>query len=399
MKRKILLAVVCIVLALVLFTFLSSNSNPDAPHFVPTPPGFKIDPSRRLHYDFLLPSPFENGLAWITVFDTNKARARTFLYDIQRTKFIGEMLNGWPVFGSRDQAKVLLRSKDSSSKEALLRFADRVLGGKLNLGSRNREEAFVVFDRSSGKSKGLGYMYQFPGTGSRWYPSPTARYGFTCPTASGGRNVFLCDLEKPDMAVLPIRGTAVGWWDETNILFKSEDHDLSIYNVITDKTSILLKTEEIKAFLKQNGLTVDLAGGDVKPFPIWEAGQYQFYFTDTYKRWQATNGFLTKMEKPSGKLKLVAADFKFEWSDSFDSTGRYYVFSGRDVAAGDKVSAVFVRDLQSGKTRTLVEDCGSNQLSIPHWYGTDVIYSRSNKLWRVGLFNTNVTRVFPPPGE
>lgn len=111
---------------------------------------------------------------------------------------------------------------------------------------------------------------------------------------------------------------------------------------------------------------------------------------------QSANSFLAKLERPSGNLKLIATDFKFKWSDSFDPSDRYYVYSGREFSDGDKVSAVFVRDLQTGQTRTLVEDLGVNQHSIPRWYGNGAIYTRSNMLWRIALTDTNATRVFPP---
>ncbi len=350
-------------------------------------------------YGFLLPGPFEGGLVWISTFSANPRSTHTYLCDVDQKKILGELTNGWPVFGNRDQSKILLHTHHASSKTALMRLLDRVTGGKFKLASSNREEALAVFDRAANKSRGLGFLYQFPGTGSRWYPSPNLRYGFTRPTANAGREVFLCDLEKADLTKLLIRGEPVGWWNDTAILFKSENQNLEIYDIVAGRTSVLLAGSEILEFLKQHGLSVDLSNGNVKPFPIWNDGDYQFYFTDTMKRWEATNGFLTKMEKPSGKLKLIAKDFKFQWSDSFDSTGRYYVYSGRDAASKEKVSAVYLRDLQTESTRTLVEDDGSNQHSIPHIHGNGVIFSRSNMLWRVGLFDTNVTRVFPPPAE
>ena len=400
MKRKIILGTI-IILGFLLVAFLSFSPDSGAPRFVPLPAEFKIDKPAHMTHNFLLPSPFENGLVWISSFGTNAHSARTYLYDVDRKKALGELMNGWPIFGNRDQTKVLLNTRHRSSKTALLTLLDRITGGKLKLSSQNREESFAVFDRNSNKTKGVGFLYQYSGAGSRWYPSPSFRYGFTHPTASPSGEVFLCDLEKSDMRKLTIHGTAVGWWNETSILYKSDAQDFSLYNVVTDQTSVLLAADEIKEFLKQRDLKADLSAGDVKPFPTWDEREYQFYFTDTLQRWKATNCFLSKMEKPSGKLKLIASDFKFQWSDSFDPTGRYYIFSGRDAGAVEKVSAVYVRDLQTGTTRTLVEGDQSNQHSIPLLHGNDVIYSRSNMLWRISLFDTNASsgRVFPPPAE
>lgn len=376
---------------------LPSPSQSNAPRFVPAPAGFKGGAYTEMDYNFLLPSPFEGGLVWISVF--NKRVSHSYLYDIEHKKVLGELINGWPEFGNRDQSKVLLMGNPGSFKEKLFQLVGRITGGKLTLSTRNIEESFEVFDRKKNHAEPVGRMYQFAGAGSRWYPSPTYRYGFTRPTANSGSEVFLCDLDKSQMTKITIRGIPVGWWNETAILYKSNDRDFALYDVVREKTSVLLKADAIKEFLKQNKFSTDLSRDDVKPFPMWDGRQYQFYFTDTYKRWEATNSFLAKIERPSGSLKLIDADFKFEWSDSFDNNGRYYLFGGREFSDGDKVSGVYLRDLQTGETRTLVEDCGIDQHSIPQWYGNGVIYSRSNMLWRIGLSETNATRLFPPPDK
>jgi hypothetical protein len=398
MKRKIAIVGFVLICAASLILLFVSKSDSNAPRFVSAAPGFKIGAPNQLAYNFLLPSPYEAGLLWISTFD-RKGVPRTYLYDIEQKKVLGELTNGWPSFGNRDQSKVLLTGHSASLKEKFFQLIDRITGGKLKLANRMQEESFEVFDRKKNRSVPVGRVYQFIGTGSRWYPSPTFRYGYTRPTGSPETDVYLCDLEKSRMTKIIIHGYPVGWWNESAILYKSDHYDLTLYDVVKNQSSILLSADKIKEFCRQNQLSDDPTNNQVAPFPTWDGQQYQFYFTHNHKRWEATNSFLAKIERPSGKLKLIAADFKFEWSDSFDPTGRYYVYSGREFSDGDKVSAVYVRDLQTGETRTLAEDSGINRHSIPHWYGNGAIYSRSNMLWQIKLSETNATRVFPPPGE
>jgi len=100
------------------------------------------------------------------------------------------------------------------------------------------------------------------------------------------------------------------------------------------------------------------------------------------------------VERPDGRLTLLASRFKFEWSDSLDPTGRYYLFSGREAGAAS--DGVFLRDKQSGSNRTLVIPTKNTYFSIPRFYGDSVIYVRSNILWRISLDGTSNVQLFPP---
>jgi hypothetical protein len=117
--------------------------------------------------------------------------------------------------------------------------------------------------------------------------------------------------------------------------------------------------------------------------------------TDTHKKWQATNSYLIKLERPGAALNLMAGDFKFEWSDHLDPTTIRYVYSGRE--AGDRTTGVFLRDLGQNTTRTLVVPDESRYFSLPRFYHDGVIYVRSNMLWWIDLNGSNHTCVFPPP--
>ncbi|HKX62018.1 MAG TPA: hypothetical protein VJS65_09235 [Verrucomicrobiae bacterium] len=92
---------------------------------------------------------------------------------------------------------------------------------------------------------------------------------------------------------------------------------------------------------------------------------------------------------------MKRVSIKFEWSDSFDATGQFYIFTGR--RSGEGSSAVRMRDLRSGRETVLVPDDGAKRFSLPNLYRNDVIYVRSNALWRISLTGSNAVRLFPPP--
>ena len=102
------------------------------------------------------------------------------------------------------------------------------------------------------------------------------------------------------------------------------------------------------AFLRDNMIAEDPA--KARAFFIWTGRENDFYLTDTHQRWLAAESFLIKVERPYGRLKLLASRFKFEWLDQFDPTGRYYLYSGRE--SGSASDGVFLRDIQSGTNRT-----------------------------------------------
>jgi hypothetical protein len=76
----------------------------------------------------------------------------------------------------------------------------------------------------------------------------------------------------------------------------------------------------------------------------FESGQTNdFFLTDTLKKWEAVESFLIRLGRPGGDLSLVARDFKFEWSDHFDKTGTYYLYSGRKTGQGSDGVFLFGR--------------------------------------------------------
>jgi hypothetical protein len=175
---------------------------------------------------------------------------------------------------------------------------------------------------------------------------------------------------------------------------KATNDDLVLYDVVALKLSPLLSAQKVAAFFAGAGLTNNAA--KAQPFPMWNGRENDFFLTDGNSRWSAKESYLIKIERPDGTLKLLDQHFKFEWSDHFDASGKYYLYSGRQ--SGQTNSAVYLRDLTTHQTRELVSpDPASNDFSIPQFYRGSVIYMRSNAIWEIGLDGSNNRRIFPPP--
>jgi len=128
---------------------------------------------------------------------------------------------------------------------------------------------------------------------------------------------------------------------------------------------------------------------------MWTGHEDEFYLTHGNHRWSAVESFLGKIERPNGNLKMVDPHFKYEWSDHFDASGSYYLYSGRK--GGETNDAVYLRDLKTQQMRVLVKSGSNNDaFSVPQFYGSNVIYLHSNAIWEIGMEGNNNHRIFPP---
>jgi hypothetical protein len=168
--------------------------------------------------------------------------------------------------------------------------------------------------------------------------------------------------------------------------------DFLLFDVTTEVFSPFVTVRQIANFLVTNGISEDpkLA----RAFFIRNGLENDFYLTDANQKWLAEESFLIKVQRPDGRLRLLSPSFKFEWSDHFDATGRYYLYSGR--GAGNASDGVFVRDLQTGTNLVLVAPDANKYFSLPRFYGDSAIYFRSNALWRINLDGFGNTRLFSP---
>lgn len=377
-------------------------SDPTAPKFRRAPLRAATEPYHYLSYEFLWPSPFEGGKMWIaTALGTNAGRY--VLYDIEKMKVLGELRNGAPVFMNRDQTRLLCVQRHSGSKtfpQRVCALLERVSFGKIRFPRPGDDvETFWVVHLEKGSAARVGSTTQLKGAGSSFSPSPRFRYAFNVPTSSLGKSGFLvCDLDQGTLTTNQVRGWPMGWWDDENLILKDSNNDFVLHHMTTGAQAPLLSSSQITSFLREHDLEDDSCGlPDVTLFSIWNGRQNDFYLTDTHKKWQAAPSCLVTLERPGARLRLISRDFKFEWSDHLDATGRYYVYSGRE--SGHTNSAVYLRDVQSHTQRTLVPPDDDRYFSIPRFYREGVIYVRSNALWRIDLNGSNAARVFPPPTD
>jgi hypothetical protein len=300
---------------------------------------------------------------------------------------------------NRDQTGLLCAGRSRSStrglKGILVKIIERISFGKIRLGMSGMDtEVFWVLDLAKNEAVRIGKVSQASGGFSIFSSSPDFRFGFTRPTGNPKHSeVALCDLDKSSLKTLSSAGAPAGWWDKQTIVIKDPQNNFLLHDVASGKRSLLISAGEISIFLSEADIP-DADAGRANLFTIWNGREYDFYLTDLKKKWLATNSFLARIERPSGKLKLLARDFKFEWSDHLDASGSLYLYSGR--TPGDRSDAVLLRDLKEGTEKTLVESTGNKRFSTLRFYGNIAIYVRSNALWRIDPNGSNNTRLFPP---
>ncbi len=385
---------VCLAIALLAFAILllvAPNPSPGrSPQFTGLP--ITAPAGNVLAYDFLAPRPFENGGMWVGVM-SGPTNWHMFVFDIENRRVVGRLTNGWPEMLFGDQ---LLCSQAAPAvprwkkvQDEFLRLLGPVFGKRVTLKPSDTEaREYWLLDLQNNTAKSLGNI---AGTGSE-VPSPDFRYCFTARFGPLVPHCYLFDLHKKRIAKLDAYGYACGWWDNSRILFETTNSDFVLYDVQKKATSPLITFGKLGGFLEENELTL----GTSRPhaFTVWNGHEYDFYLTDTYKKWLAEESFLIRLERPDGRLKLLSPRFKFEWSDHLDPSGRLYLHSGR--TSGERSDGAFLRHLDTGTNQVLVAPTTNKYHSIPRFYRDSVIYIRSNALWRIGLDGSNNVKLFPP---
>jgi len=406
MKLKrigIISAVLLVPIFLVLLITVVSSPSPNAPKFVPVhsqPNG----PYTRMYYDWPGVVPVRDKKVWIwTMAGSNRTNLHIqhFLYDLDRRLVIGELLHANPVFSDRDQTRLLCEGYGSLANsfraKALLWFK-KFPFGKTLVQRMNYDQSFWVLDLKDNSAVRIGQFSQFGGTGSSFIPSPDFRYGYNKPSSSfGGPELFLCDLQSNLFTKIRIDGWPGGWWDEQNILFKDSLNNLRLYQVTSGKIRTVFSSAAIARTLEELDLPADPAG--LTPFCHWNGHDYDVYFTqESEKNWGES--FLLKADRADSTLKLLYRTFKFQWSGTLDADGTHYLYQGESGLPGKGGNGgVYLRDLASNSTRTLVEPDNGAQYSLCRFCGDGVIYWRKKLLWRVDLNGSNNAPLLPIPGK
>ena len=137
---------------------------------------------------------------------------------------------------------------------------------------------------------------------------------------------------------------------------------------------------------------------DVTSIHNWNGSNYDFYFCAD--RELDTTNFLIKVDRPSGKLKLLYRDFQLKWSGHLDATATHYLYDGYNGLPGQSGNGgVVLRDLNNNTEREIVPADNSGRYALARFCGDTVIYSRNRVLWRIDLNGTDATRLFPQSGS
>ena len=103
-----------------------------------------------------------------------------------------------PISHQRCSTKLLIRGRGSAAanmREYLLNALERISGGKF-MPTVDRTESFWVLNLRNNSTKRVGVVLQLAGTGSRWYTSPSLRYGCTSPTTEHEVAFVLFDFDN-----------------------------------------------------------------------------------------------------------------------------------------------------------------------------------------------------------
>lgn len=350
-----------------------------------------------LSYDFLAQRPFAGGTVSLTTLASNRV-SHTYLFDLVHKKVLGELTNANPIFLVSSGSKLLYTQRWQRQTNdfgfrihrwlAMIRRHAMPFGGGDEVA-----ETISTLQLGSGKNSALGEIWQHAGAGTMFQFSPDFRFGVNKGSANfERREIFVCDLKKESAFNLKLDGWPDGWWDDSNLVIKTTANDFIKFDALTGKTHLLLSAKQVGNFLANYGLT-NSAG--IKLEPVWTGKQFDFYLIDGTAEWSAHASYLIKVTRPNAGLELIDKNFKFEWSGRFDPTQRWYVYTGRDAGKGS--DAVYVRDLKSHSERQVIPSLGGRGFSLPNFWGTNVIYIRSNRLWQISIDGGEPAMLFPPP--
>src|SRR5262249_25750723 len=155
-------------------------------------------------------------------------------------------------------------------------------------------------------------------------------------------------------------GWPSGWWDDHNIVIQDTNRSFSLYDVVTKKSAPFLDAATLTNFFAEQ--KIPQGPTNVNAIFMWHGSTPEVYLTDTYQRWLAAESYLIRVERPDRTLKLLNPSYKFEWSDHFSVGAESYIYSGREM--GQASAGVYLKNVSTGATNTLVADNGDKSMSI-----------------------------------
>lgn len=393
MKRIVIAGSVAFAITILVILLLAFANESKAPKFVSGAPATNAHWGSAW-YPWTDDVPFQNGRAFFLVADSNNVVNHVYLYDLNQSAILGELVNFYlPLLQNRDGSRLLVGGPPPglvSAYRTALAGAGKIFPSLGAAASRVPDSLWVVETRNNSARRVLTGV--FPG---RWHSSPDFRYGYCI---SDGKLRLLCDLESERVSQLSVAGDPIGWWDSHTILAEVATNSLGLFDVQTSQSRTLLSAPQIHAFLATNDLPDDMFG--VRAFANWNGRDYDFYLGrgsqmpsgPRYEMLRPTSGtsFLLKIDRNGPSLKLLYREFKFQPEGVLDAGGTRYLYEGARLDG-----EIFLRDLQNDKLTTLVLPDKTGAYTRPRFFGDEVIYFRRRQIRRVKLDGTGDKPLLP----
>ncbi len=350
-------------------------SNP--PLFGPVTTSYQLVPSTGAEREALFIHLYPKG-----------SLARVFLYDGKERRLTGEIADGVPQFVVGDPPQIVCAQQVVTIGERFQRIIQTIARrwfkvvppAPWRLGPPAALRYWLI-DTTRNSAKVIGTL---PGYASFCLPSPDSRYAINL-TVRSNIIVHCLDLKRCTVTRLNTTAIPVTWWDNQRILLQTTNPRLELLDVVSGETSPFLSAKQIADFYQANSLPD-------RPMV--------YHFTATRNRGGSdvyikipNDWCLLKLERPDGKLKLIARGAAAEPEGQIDRTGRYLLF---ESTYASRMGGVYLRDLQDGSERVLVRPASAKASSQPSYCGDGVVYVRSNAVWRVSLDGSNNSQLFPP---
>lgn len=346
-------------------------------------------PFQSISYHHLDSNPFPDGKLWIEVLDA-KDRFFVYRYDLEMMEIVG--YTSWAplvtpvVYDERKNLRLFEKRLWNS-------VADQPgLLEKIGLGRNTQHQDPIEFWLLSGgnqKAVRLGTIHQPPNASTTGITSPRMNY-YQLDTLCKEHVMF--DLDRAVMSSMPAIQMGLGWWSDEECLIMMPDNGLGLYNARTSQLCNLISFAHINQFVQSHGLAFE--ADPCLPFRIdsaWTGDHYEFFIAVCLG---SKLGWLARIEKPDGKLQLISRNFPYTYTGRLNGAGTHYVFSGETKA--EDINAVYVNDIQTSKTVTLVPGSRAEKYySYPNFYKDKIVFIQQGALRIMDLGGTNNKRLFP----
>ena len=395
MKRGKIIVILIVILLVLLVICLthSSQNDPNAPRYVSAlsqPAG----PFGYENYGWGDTVPFRDGKVWVST-ALSRTNYHVYLCDLNNRKVLGELFNASAAFANQDFTRLLCEGNGPpalSFKQRSVALLNRILPRKMLIPT-NRIESFWILDLKNNSARRIGELTQTFGYDSTWRPAPGFRFGFNVPlNGEEYHSFFLCDLETGAFRKIKYTGKLRGWWSDHEILIADPGGNFVLFDVLTDKTTALFSAAALEKFCRDFGLPP----ATLTPLSRWNGTNYDFYLSGADQWGFNGQSFLLKVDKTVPTLRLFSRDFKFGYLGRMDETEKYYVYNGESGPwgrGGD--GAVYLRDVMSTTTTTLVPPDNGGQYALSRTYGDSILYYCKGQLWTIKLNGSANTRLFP----